>query len=485
MIDLTVKNFAAFKGKTSFNISPLTFLIGANGSGKSSFLKLLNLIEHDFKFNDVDKFDLGTINFQLQDIRKPLEITYEVSNNLHKKIKVSLFKGEAGAELEDYISYNELSIIYLDEEGEEVLSTAPMFISDSFRGIKATLDVEKFYEILDKNNASEFKQKLELSSLPLKKVSLKLSIPNFWDPYYFENWLFSTGLHDFFSQISLDTFIIPNADLGEYLLPLFKPSFYTKKGQNLMYTSQIQKNIQLDIIRLNDLGEPKRMFTPEDEFGKTLKNLEFIMTYNSVHYGAKEFLAKWIEKFFGKNTKFTYKRENKEFYFYTSKLNNKFLTEQGTGVFRILHLICKLSTFYYSDSFLESLPKDIFDKTRLPFISKRFLVLEEPEANLHPDFQVKLAEMLYELSCNSTHNLIIETHSEYMIRMIQYLVAKNEGGHKQVGIMNFGSEENLGKVKFISVKPNGALSDNFFSGFFNYSEDLRLMLDALNFQRNN
>jgi predicted ATPase len=82
-------------------------------------------------------------------------------------------------------------------------------------------------------------------------------------------------------------------------------------------------------------------------------------------------------------------------------------------------------------------------------------------------------------------NIIVETHSEYMIRMMQYLVAKNEGSDTHVGIINFGSEEKLGKIKQIKIKPNGALTENFYSGFFNYSENLRLMIDALNYQRNN
>jgi hypothetical protein len=71
--------------------------------------------------------------------------------------------------------------------------------------------------------------------------------------------------------------------------------------------------------------------------------------------------------------------------------------------------------------------------------------------------------------------------------MLQYLVAKDEEeiNKDQVGIINFGSDKDFGKVKHISICPNGALNDNFYSGFFSYSEDLRLMLDALNYNRNN
>jgi hypothetical protein len=74
-----------------------------------------------------------------------------------------------------------------------------------------------------------------------------------------------------------------------------------------------------------------------------------------------------------------------------------------------------------------------------------------------------------------------------MIRALQYYVAKDnqENSIDHIGIINFGTDKNAGKIKHISINQNGSLTDNFYSGFFNFSEDLRLMLDALNYQRKN
>ena len=49
MSDLSIKNFKLFKNKTSFKLNPITLLLGANGSGKSSFIQILNFLNKRLK----------------------------------------------------------------------------------------------------------------------------------------------------------------------------------------------------------------------------------------------------------------------------------------------------------------------------------------------------------------------------------------------------------------------------------------------------
>ncbi len=54
------------------------------------------------------------------------------------------------------------------------------------------------------------------------------------------------------------------------------------------------------------------------------------------------------------------------------------------------------------------------------------IIVEEPESHLHPMSQALLAELFVEASVNQGIQFIIETHSEHLLRRLQTLVAKEE-----------------------------------------------------------
>src|SRR5699024_5642001 len=119
--------------------------------------------------------------------------------------------------------------------------------------------------------------------------------------------------------------------------------------------------------------------------------------------------------------------------------------------------------------------------------SKICLIIEEPEANLHPALQAKLADILAIIvEYNPKWKLVIETHSEYLIRKLQYLVAKKELDKKDCIIHYFNSDENVTehepKVKPIEINPEGNLTDNFGPGF--YDEATRLQFELMKLNRN-
>jgi AAA15 family ATPase/GTPase len=49
---ISVENFRVFKEKTTFQLKPITILTGPNNSGKSSLLKLINLLYSSFDKNN-------------------------------------------------------------------------------------------------------------------------------------------------------------------------------------------------------------------------------------------------------------------------------------------------------------------------------------------------------------------------------------------------------------------------------------------------
>ena len=114
------------------------------------------------------------------------------------------------------------------------------------------------------------------------------------------------------------------------------------------------------------------------------------------------------------------------------------------------------------------------------------LFLEEPEANLHPKYQSLLADMFAEANKEFYNQFLIETHSEYMIRKFQYLVAKGEMKPEDVVIYYFHDPNDIPKgekhVKKITILDDGSLSDDFGPGFFD--EAANLELELLKLKRN-
>lgn len=98
------------------------------------------------------------------------------------------------------------------------------------------------------------------------------------------------------------------------------------------------------------------------------------------------------------------------------------------------------------------------------------VAIEEPEIHLHPKYQSLLAEMFFEAYKEYNIQFIVETHSEYIIRRLQTLVADKLLKPTDISISYLADEEHESvgepKVKPIRIKEDGFLSDSFGSGFF-------------------
>jgi predicted ATPase len=116
------------------------------------------------------------------------------------------------------------------------------------------------------------------------------------------------------------------------------------------------------------------------------------------------------------------------------------------------------------------------------------LIIEEPETNLHPQLQSKLADMFVECYTKYNIQLIIETHSEYLIRKLQYLTAKKDITPDLTQIYYFNSTATLAvgekQVKKINIEEDGSLSDEFGKGFFDEADNIAIDLYNLNKRRN-
>ena len=149
------------------------------------------------------------------------------------------------------------------------------------------------------------------------------------------------------------------------------------------------------------------------------------------------------------------------------------LADVGYGMAQVLPIILKLGLLISGRELNEInwvSEEDFFENPIL-------VIIEEPETNLHPALQSKLIDMFIE--CHEKYNIqfILETHSEYLIRKLQYLTAKKEFAAKDSVIYYFNDPNNIStgekQVKKIEILEDGRLSSPFGTGF--YDETAKIM----------
>jgi len=116
---------------------------------------------------------------------------------------------------------------------------------------------------------------------------------------------------------------------------------------------------------------------------------------------------------------------------------------------------------------------------------------EEPETNLHPKLQSSLADIFVNATKRQLYKnmFIIETHSEYLIRKLQYLTAKGTLKPEDVIIYYFNHPDNIPEgekhIKKITIKNDGSLSDDFGKGFYDEATTWKFELTKLRNEQGN
>lgn len=104
------------------------------------------------------------------------------------------------------------------------------------------------------------------------------------------------------------------------------------------------------------------------------------------------------------------------------------------------------------------------------------IMLEQPELHLNPGMQQKLADFLLEM-VKTGRQIIVETHSEYLITRLRRRAATHENDHKYFGIVFAERDPKEGtSYRLVNVNEQGDLSE-WPQGFFDHvAEDLRILM---------
>ena len=262
-----------------------------------------------------------------------------------------------------------------------------------------------------------------------------------------------------------------------------KKSNYKLGNQELGYNISWPHLLYLPSIK----GEQKRSFMAEEgSFINTL--IQSINHKPSISQLHEEFFQKWTQKF---NLGEIQIKTIKEFNINYIEVGSRSLVDVGYGYTQLITLLMTIVTNarYKDNSFEKKFKNLFFDRLYdIRLNPGESILLEEPETNLHPKFQSLLADMINEAR-TFINQFIIETHSEYLIRKFQYLVAKGEVKPEDVVIYYFNDPNNIPaeekQVKKINILEDGSLSDDFGPGFYDEADNLAINLFNLQKSRRN
>lgn len=114
----------------------------------------------------------------------------------------------------------------------------------------------------------------------------------------------------------------------------------------------------------------------------------------------------------------------------------------------------------------------------------------EPESHLHPYLQSKLADFFVDIlnfNKDQSPQLIIETHSEFLIRKLQYLIAKKFINKDLIALYYIHNPEKIPEgsshIQRMEFRKDGIIKQEFGPGFFD--ESTNLAMDLLNIKKSN
>lgn len=203
-------------------------------------------------------------------------------------------------------------------------------------------------------------------------------------------------------------------------------------------------------------------------------------TYCIIHKPGS-FLDRWLDMFkIGKSIEVrgTDQGLGLMAYLINYKKEERLLADEGYGITQLVALLLQIDNcipvFLGCDE--DTLIKE---HKKVYNYEPKTICVEEPEVHLHPKYQSLLAEMFVEAYQKYNIHFIIETHSEYLIRKLQVLVADQENTLTSNDVsLNYveKNEDGVSRNRQIKILEDGRLSETFGAGFFDEATGLSMHL---------
>ena len=486
--NFSFENYRMFNGKYNIQLKPLTIFTGTNNSGKTSMLKFIHATLQNFrgcawidetKLSDLWKNSRSSDKEQLINgvrlnqitinrvFKSDLELDFHfgIPPIIHLEKKVT-FRGDENQNLyywlrisinienlKQFIKINteENSTYYRSIEGSKINGKDKYQLSDLLLFIDSPINQDSIDKIMD-NNGSH-------SSVRLSIQKNKITIDSYFPLDYYPDT--DTNIYLNFCCDTLINKLSPHTQ--NKIIASFQRVIEFSMMQLIIFPlrrlqSQAQNSWFFSAFRgyfSEQNSEARKSF---------LEFLEYKNQYNWPNNESAEawnlLFDKWLKEF-GIGLSWEKPNQFEMIPIINTDFGQRKLTEYGFGVQQIFPLLMALHT----------------NPTGTFFI-------EEPESHLHPSFQSKLADFFVD-NLNASkkrygigHQIFIETHSEYFLRKLQYLVAKGEISAEKIAIHYIGDVNEAGErdVYEIRVDSDGSLDRNFGPGFFDEATNWKFEL---------
>lgn len=565
LIGIGAENFRVFKEYQHFKIKPITILTGTNNSGKSTLGKLLLLLKKTYKeahFNQLQlnskDLNLGQLidNYNMDSTSEKMTFMLEVNfldTTTNHTTNCKLVLGYVAGFLQNFsiikdqqvlvkcsvlvnsdktnIIINQ-SFINFDEniidksKIKELLKISDTNLvneihEDLLKNIRTNID---FHRPNNDISLDEFDQNLITSILENAEYAIQNCCDSYEQEYEFNGDIetadiYYSGSHRLKDILSdslvsiLDKHAL-NLELREFVNLSYNPNELIDLGF-LEALESIDDNGFENIIKdktVSQIAYPK-LFEMLQNAWKTNGILKDQIN--------QELLYEWIVTKL-KMVKRSYEKFERGHDIIDDvrcAYPKEFIKiEEGSDWGSLLRIMILVNNKWVNISTLGFGTSNLILKILQLIIVQKLMVVEEPEANLHPSLQANLADLIvastelknskilhnpFWKAMDGNNNIlttfydktitgsrrIIETHSEYFIRRLQYLVAKNESPvtSEDVQIYYFNNPLEDGyqpdnKIIDIKILPNGELSNSFGKGFLDEADNIALELYLLKYQ---
>lgn len=509
----SLKNFRSFGDEgADFELAPITILTGCNSAGKSSMVKALMLLSENSRNLKLSTkaLGLGGYNSVAHEDGK-ITMSYRIwCADLQEEIIVTrVFCAKRSDALNEgklyQLTVEKANGTLIYQEGPEspdgflIPNPNPIAIKDQFFKFYAVGSYLKLMERMpyiikrenEANNDGDSKQIIHSqSALSLVKKRLKTA-----DVSESEAVLLGKEFHHkTFAEIINATKLVErdiirvsdllkneeDEDLEE-MLDAFTICV-VNDACSPFFTQQIAyiNSASAQISRLypsednNKISKALRVFNERN----ICYNQYCDISSSSVIHRPGSFMNRWIKKFeIGDSIEVKGTDEGLGLLiFLRNGKTKRLLADEGYGITQLLSLLMHIdnSIPVFFEPYMESLQGEWSHEYK-----PQTICVEEPEIHLHPKYQSLLAEMFVEAYQKYNIHFIIETHSEYLIRKLQVMVADKENTltADDVSLNYIDKDENgVSKNRQINIDEHGDLSEPFGSGFYDEADILAIQL---------